>query len=207
MRHEILCENLCLQEALRAEQIYIKLHNTMMPNGYNLTTGGEYPQYSIATREKQRQQMLGNTLGLGRRASEESRKKMSDAQKGKKMSAEAIEKTRLANLGKTYSPETIAKMSLSAKNRKTSKEAVNIATIRMRIAQLEKALLGSPNSKYGLQGVKQVKSGKYCASITHKKNRIHLGTYNTIEEAQERGRQAINDCIQLYKKDLILLTE
>lgn len=38
--HEILEENITLEDANIMEELYISKHNTMSPNGYNLTTGG-----------------------------------------------------------------------------------------------------------------------------------------------------------------------
>lgn len=38
--HEILAQELTLDEANRLEKKYIVEHNTLVPNGYNLTSGG-----------------------------------------------------------------------------------------------------------------------------------------------------------------------
>ena len=40
LTHEILIEGLSLEEANYWEEYYIREHNTLIPNGYNLTTGG-----------------------------------------------------------------------------------------------------------------------------------------------------------------------
>jgi group I intron endonuclease len=47
---------------------------------------------------------------LGKKASEETKRKLSEMRKGRKQSPEAIEKTRIANLGRKNSPEAIARM-------------------------------------------------------------------------------------------------
>lgn len=38
--HDILIENLSIEEATKYEEFYISEHNTLAPNGYNLTSGG-----------------------------------------------------------------------------------------------------------------------------------------------------------------------
>lgn len=84
---EYLCE---------LEKKAIAAYETLAPNGYNLTAGGE------------------GVIGL--KMSEEAKAKMSEAKKGKpstfsgkKHSASAKEKLRAANLGKKQSQELIAK--------------------------------------------------------------------------------------------------
>ena len=78
------------------EKKAIEAFNTLAPNGYNLTEGGE------------------GVLGL--EMSESARKKMSDAKKGKPSPKRGIplsdaqkEKLRIANIGKKQSEETIKK--------------------------------------------------------------------------------------------------
>lgn len=60
--------------------------------------------------------------------SEETREKMKIAQKGKKMSKEAIEKTRLANIGKIISQEQRNNHSKLMKGKKLSKEHIENRT-------------------------------------------------------------------------------
>jgi len=52
--HEILQENLTLDEANTMEQQFIKEHNTLYPNGYNLTTGGKVGKKFPHTEERKR---------------------------------------------------------------------------------------------------------------------------------------------------------
>lgn len=75
--HIILKDNLTANQAEQIEKEYIKLYNTMVPNGYNLTGGGEIKkEISNITRERLR------TARLGHKNSKESRKKMSESRKG-----------------------------------------------------------------------------------------------------------------------------
>lgn len=41
IKHVILAKNLTLKEAIFLEKRFIKYYNTLVPNGYNLTKGGE----------------------------------------------------------------------------------------------------------------------------------------------------------------------
>lgn len=93
--HEII--ELCPVEHLMYYEIYyIWLYDTCnTPNGLNMTRGGEG--------------------GNGSKRSEETKQKMSAAQKGRKLSEERRLLCGLANLGKKHTPETIQKM-IDARN-------------------------------------------------------------------------------------------
>lgn len=62
----------------------------------------------------------------------------------------------------------------------------------------------SKNSTTKVKGVSKLKSGKYRAYINLKRKQIHLGTYKTIEEAQEARKEAEKEyfkpIIDKYKK-------
>ena len=77
------------------EQYYIEFYNTLYPNGYNLTKGGD-----------------------GCVACEEICKKISEANKGRKFSEEHIRKLSVANKGKQLSEETRRKISESTSGEK-----------------------------------------------------------------------------------------
>lgn len=78
--HTILADGLSLDEANRLEAEFIAKHNTISPYGYNLRTGGESPAFS-----------------------EETRKKLSEA--GKKRRLSDSHRFHLSELGKALSPE------------------------------------------------------------------------------------------------------
>lgn len=75
--HIILEQNLTAEEAIELERKYIKLYNTMAPNGYNLTGGGEYKKILS---EETRKKLSKNRLG--KKASDETKKKMSQSRMG-----------------------------------------------------------------------------------------------------------------------------
>ena len=119
-----------------AEKRFIKKHNTRVPNGYNLTDGGEGftggrhspatrkrmgdlsrgRKTSDATREKQRQSALGRKMSRAARA------KISAAKRGSKHSMSTIQKMRAAHLGKTLSREHRLKIGDANRGRFHSRE-------------------------------------------------------------------------------------
>lgn len=97
------CED---KELNQWETYYIKELNTKVPYGYNLTDGGD------------------GTLGFS--LSEETRKKLSEAHKGKKLSQETKNKMSISKkgeknnfYGKRHTEESIEKMSESHKGKQT----------------------------------------------------------------------------------------
>lgn len=115
------------ERAYELEQYYIKQYDTKVPNGYNLTDGGDgifgweaSEEYRQECSERVKQLHKEKKVGMyGKNHSEETKKKMSEASKGKpkpwligrKFSEETKEKIRQLNLGKTLSEETRKKIS------------------------------------------------------------------------------------------------
>jgi group I intron endonuclease len=116
---EILEENIKPEELSIREIFWIEKLNTKRPNGYNLTDGGEgttgYKKTHIQI-ENHRKAITGN------KASEETRKKMSDAHKGKKLSPEHVMNVSKALTGRKLSPEHIKKVSEGNKGKKISED-------------------------------------------------------------------------------------
>jgi len=125
-----------LKEIAYEKEIYwIKFYNSRVPNGYNLTDGGEgcHGSLSEETRKKMSEAKKGKPNGrLGKHHSEETKIKMSKAQKGKKLSEEAKRKIGEANKrrnakppsakGKHWSEETRMKISKALKGHKLTEE-------------------------------------------------------------------------------------
>lgn len=87
--HNILRENLTKEEACSIEKELISKHKTQDRRfGYNVLEGGQAPALPKEVREKMSVSMLGNKNGFGHPCSEKKKKKISDAQKGKKLSDE-----------------------------------------------------------------------------------------------------------------------
>lgn len=94
-----------INKNLELESKYIKEHNTLVPNGYNILEHGEYNEFT-----------------------EELRKKLSESKKGRKFSDEHKEKLSKARIGKKLSEDTKNKMSDFQKGREKSEtERKNIS--------------------------------------------------------------------------------
>lgn len=91
--HNVLFINLTKEEACLKEQELIKQFNsTNRDFGYNSTSGGDTFVMNEETRQKISQSMMGNKNGLGHPCSEEKKKKISEAQKGRKFTEEHKQK-------------------------------------------------------------------------------------------------------------------
>ena len=113
----------------------IKKHNTLVPNGYNLHSGGNVNTFvSDETRRKL------SEANKGRKRSPETRRKLSEANKGKTLSPEHRRKMSEANKGKTLSPEHRRKLSEARKGRKHSPQA------RRKISEANKRRKYKPHS-------------------------------------------------------------
>ena len=139
-KHEILFTNLTKQEACNKEIELIAAFNCMSPNGYNNSVGGEFTKWNATSIEKMKQSLKGKTpwnkgvpmteeakhhlseynknnpqkYWLGKKFSEETRKKLSDSHKGKKrkpLSEETKLKISMSNKGKKVTVENLKKLS------------------------------------------------------------------------------------------------
>jgi group I intron endonuclease len=105
-----------IEEMNRREQYYIRLLNTLAPNGYNLDSGGKNKLVHPDTRRKLSESLKGNKHpNFGKAMSEEQKFKISEAQKGKNHRM----------FGRHLSEETKVKISKSNKGRTVSQETKN----------------------------------------------------------------------------------
>lgn len=100
---KILQECDTIEELNRLEIYYIDLYNTFK-NGYNLTLGG-------------------NSI-MGFKHSEETKKRMSEAAKGRKLSKDQIQRLSEINKGKKLSEETRRRISESLRGKHHTKESI-----------------------------------------------------------------------------------
>lgn len=114
----------CTEEELNNLEIfYIDLYKSFNSKfGLNLREGGEGGRMSEETKLKISLLHKGNTHALGKKHSEETKKRCGEARKGKTRSEETKKKMSEAQKGKIVSQETKDKMSLAWKNRKVSDE-------------------------------------------------------------------------------------
>jgi len=98
------------------EKAYIERYHTMVPNGYNLKTGGDVPVYSEESRRKMSASGKGRISSRkGVVLSEETKRKISESKTGVKQPEWAVRKRVLSQTGGKRSEETKEKMRLSAK--------------------------------------------------------------------------------------------
>ena len=91
--HIILFQDLTKEEACQKEQELIAKYNSMDRKfGYNSTSGGEIFVMNKETKQKISQSMIGNKNGLNHPCSEEKKKKISEAQKGRSLTEEHKQK-------------------------------------------------------------------------------------------------------------------
>ena len=91
--HNILFQNLTKEEACKKEQELIAKYNSMNREyGYNSTSGGDIFVMNEETKQKISQSLMGNKNGLGHPCSEEKKKKISEAQKGRRLTEEHKQK-------------------------------------------------------------------------------------------------------------------
>ena len=91
--HEIRASGLTRDDACLLEKYYISNFKTQDNRfGYNIFEGGTAPSIPQDVREKMSRSMMGNKNCLGRITSEETKRKISEAQKGRKLTEEHIQK-------------------------------------------------------------------------------------------------------------------
>lgn len=119
--HEVVASNLTKEEADNFEKLLIEKLNTRdQKYGYNLKEGGSCGSLSEETRKKMSKSQTGKKL------SEETRKKISESSMGKRLSEETKEKIRKAGIGKQCSEDFKKRMSRlkSGENNHNAKRVV-----------------------------------------------------------------------------------
>jgi group I intron endonuclease len=152
------------------ERYYIRCFQTMRPNGYNLTEGGD-GSFGFRHSEEHKQSMRGRPF------SQETRQKMSRLHKGKTISAEqrrtVSEKMRGNKhlLGHRHSEETRAKLSIAGRKRIVTEE------MRAKLSRLAKERGDVPpqdpatREKRRLANTGLKRSPEFCAQMS----RLHKG--------------------------------
>lgn len=138
------------QELNKKEVEFIKQFNTLAPNGYNLTTGGERPYYSNESREKM------SKSGKNRSPiSEDTSKKLSNRIKGeknhnfgKKFNEEHREKLSNSHIGKISTKRQKVICYESNKTYQSISEAAK--DLNMNVGYLHQIINGKRKSPKGL---------------------------------------------------------
>lgn len=112
--HEILITNITIEEANIQEQLLIISYNTLAPNGYNLTTGGYAKILSEETKAKL------SIANKGKVMSEEAKRHLSEMKMGVLKGRPITEETKRSRMGRVPSDEARKSMSDAAKRRHQS---------------------------------------------------------------------------------------
>ena len=108
------------------ERLWIEKLNTLVPNGYNLNSGGDNVferKHSLESIEKIR------LKAIGRKHGPEAKAKISAANIGKTITPENIEKLRQANTGRIKSEEEKAKMKENWRRSPEGAERIRLASL------------------------------------------------------------------------------
>lgn len=169
--HEILTTGLTKTQAEEEEKRLIKELNTLVPNGYNLTTGGN----------------------IGTEFSEETREKLRNVHLGKPKKPEAIAKTAAYHRGKTVSEETRRKLSEARKGLKESDEWKKKIGDSLRGRTWSKSQREKSKNRVYAKG-SEAKTAKKVAKYTKDGTLIEI--YGCIREAQDSigNNHHISDC-------------
>lgn len=114
----VICDSIF--ELNEQEKYYIKFFNSLYPNGYNLTSGGdgisEPPEWMIE---------INRQKHLGRKQSEETKQKRIDALKRVVHTEEWVRKISQSNKGQKPAPQTLKASSIRHKNTHWYNDGIN----------------------------------------------------------------------------------
>lgn len=225
-QHLVLFNNLTKEEACLLEQMYIALYNTTNSKyGYNQSYGGEScngintwermteqqrekrrhkvseasknREITEETRNKLRQSAKGNKCALGHKLSEESKKRIGEANKGKRkgiaLSEETKKKMSEAHKGKQVTEETKRKLSAANKgNPSPMKGKHHTDEARKKLSESHKG-----KTLQEAQKKKISNTLKHSDDVNRKKVKcIETGIiYNSMMEAQKAMGKPNGTCI------------
>lgn len=141
------------------ESNWISQLNSLYPNGFNLTTGGDGTagfRHTVATKHKISQSLLGHHgWTLGRKHTAETRAKLSMLLTGKRKSAEHCKKNGLSHLGQVpwnkglSTPDDVrSKQSLAAKARPSNRKGARLSEVTKNLlSEINKGKKASPETR------------------------------------------------------------
>ena len=155
------------EELDQKEQHYIEYYKSLVPNGYNLTTGGEHPHLTDEVRKKLSERQMGDkNYWFGKKFTEEHRRKISESNKGKR-------------LGIKLSDETKRKLSETHKGRPSN----NVISEQCRRAAIA-SRKGKPLSLETRKKLSEIFKGREFSDETRKK----LSVANTGKHHSEETK-------------------
>jgi len=151
-------------------------HSHVSDNGYNISFGGSAPMRGRKHSDESIAKIKENSSNTGKPLSEETRKKISDAQTGEKNH----------NFGKTASDETKRKLSEMGKGERNSffgKLHTDESRKKISKTKKRKTFDKKPDiSLFEYLGVSPSRQ-KWTASININKKKVYIGSYQTENEA------------------------
>lgn len=171
------------------EKHYIKLYNSFGENGYNLTFGGEGVRGWKMSPERLEKNRL---MSLGRKHTDETKRKISEAHKGSKHTPEQNEANRQRRLGKKLSEETKRKISITSKGRPSHNKGNKLSEkTRNRMSKSRTGSKRNEKSTSEYVGVSWCSSiKKWQCKINHMKKSYSVGCF----------RDEINAAVAYNKK-------
>ena len=164
--HEILFGGLTKDEAEHKETELISYYKSNQKEyGYNVDNGGNsIGSHSEATRQKFSKNMIGDTRNRGRIHTEESKRHMSEAHIGIKLSEETKRKLSEFHTGKKYTNEVIEHIKAAA--RKSKSYPVYCVELNMKFDSVPEAVeyVNSIGGSVIRQGVQKVIKGELSTS-------------------------------------------
>ena len=156
------------QELNALEISYIHVLNTVSPNGYNLTLGGEGQRPSPEARRRLSEALKGeNNPNFGKPHPADRRRKMSEAHKGKTHSPETRKKLSEKNKGRKPTPQVRRKMSEAARGEKNPNYGKRLSCKqRYKLSESHKGKKISPETK---KKISQALKGR-SPSTEHRQN-------------------------------------
>lgn len=148
IKSEVLASNLSKEDACEMEILLIKQFKSNNKNfGYNISSGGESGRLGVVASEDSKEKM--RKAKIGKKLSEEHKRKISESGKGRVFSLETREKIRIANTGRKHTEEEKIKMSEKATGRKQSEATKD---------KRRKMMVGENNHFYGKKHTETAKS-------------------------------------------------
>ena len=167
-----------LPDLMALEIILIAQHQTLWPNGYNRTLGGEgCLGISRPVSDKQKED-IRRTL-TGRKLSEEHKANIASGAKKALQDPQKRHRLLTMHIGRKRPPETKARISAALYALPPRPEEWG-----RNISNGHRARLISKDPSY-LPGALRVKAGKWRAVGRQKGKKVHLGYFGTKEEAHE----------------------
>lgn len=203
----------CKKEYLDVMEIYfIKAYKTVYRTyGYNLTSGGSLNKIiSEETRKKSSEShkeyyKKHGSPNLGRKATDEAKKNMSEAKKGIKLSEEHKEKLRKANIGKKLSEEhkeKIKKSNLGLKRSEETKKNISYIKKGKKLSEEHKRKISEGNKGRKPSEETKIKIAESNSIKIFGINRISGEKiyFNSCSEAEKNGFFNISSCLNKKRK-------